>query len=70
MTLWRLFDALGLSLDMLENDAGLSLEPEDVDNVYPVGAAALAAADGSAQMLCRILSSGLKGWAGVALSGA
>ena len=70
MTLWRLFDALGLSLDMLENDAGLSLEPEDVDNVYPVGAAALAAADGSAQMLCRMLPSGMNGWAGVALSGA
>ena len=70
MTLWRLFDALGLSLDMLENDAGLSLEPEDVDNVYPVGAAALAAADGSAQMLCRMLPSEMNGWAGVALSGA
>ena len=61
MTLWRLFDALGLSLDMLENDAGLSLEPEDVDNVYPVGAAALAAGDGSAQMLCRMLPSGVNG---------
>jgi hypothetical protein len=38
--------------------------------VYPVGAAALAAADGSAHMLCRILPSCVKGWAGVALSGA
>jgi hypothetical protein len=54
---------------MLENDAGLSLDPEDVDIVYPVGAAALAAADGSAQMLCRMLPSGVYGWAGVALSG-
>ena len=70
VALWRLFDALGLSLAVLENDAGLSLDPEAVDVVYPVGAAALAAADGSAQMLCRMLPSAMNGWAGVALSGA
>jgi hypothetical protein len=53
---------------MPEEDAGLSLDPEAVE--YPVGAAALAAGDGSAQMLCRMLPSGVNGWAGVALSGA
>ena len=52
--LWRRLDALRLLLDELAHDIGLSLGPEAV---CPVGAAALAAADGSAQTPRRTLSS-------------
>jgi hypothetical protein len=61
--------ALGLSLAVLEDAAGQSLEPEEVEVVYPVGAAALAAAEGSAHMYPRMLPSRVKGSAGVGLSG-
>ena len=56
--LWRRLDAPRLLPDELAHDIGLSLDPEAV---CPVGAAALAAADGSAQTPRRTLSSWMYG---------
>jgi hypothetical protein len=55
---------------VLATDVGRSLDPEAVPEVEcPVGAAALAAADDSAQTPRGMLASWLYGSAGTALSG-
>jgi hypothetical protein len=65
--LWRRLDAPRLIVDELAPDVGLSLDPEAA--VCPDGAAALAAADDSAQTPRSTLASWIYGGAGVALSG-
>ena len=66
--LWRRLDAPRLVAVELATDVGLSLDPEAVAEC-PDGAAALAAADDSAQTPRDTLASWIYGSAGIALSG-